>query len=467
MKTSSFHIITLGCPKNVTDSESMTAVLERDGMKETSQIEHADVVIINTCCFIEHAKQEAINTILETAQLTEKTGGFLIVTGCLPQRYKDEIADIIPEVNSWMGLEDLGAVSGLVKETVRGKKIRKFAGNAPDIFQHIPRRYISSGTFGYLKIAEGCSHQCCFCIIPEIRGRYRSLPMDLVRQEALELIASGRREIVLIAQDTTKYGSDLYGKPVLDELLRHLASLEGLEMLRLMYAYPTTLSDSVLKTIADEEKICKYVDIPLQHSHPDVLKKMGRPFDEKYTRGVVERIRELIPETVIRTAFITGHPGETEKRFLHLVDFVKEMEFYHLGVFAYSPEEGTESAGQKTRPSRTEAERRRDYLMSVQHDISLKIRKKMKGRVVKAVCEQILEDKDEDNGKGIVVHLEGGQMTGSTTIPRGVKAIGRTIYDAPEIDGLLYIKGKLPADSFFKAEITGAMPYDLIAKVSE
>jgi ribosomal protein S12 methylthiotransferase len=196
MRTSSFHIITLGCPKNVTDSESITAVLERSGMQGVSQPEQADVVIVNTCCFIESAKQEAINTIFETARLTKETGGFLVVTGCLPQRYKDEIADIVPEVDSWMGLEDLGTVSELVKETIKGKKIRKFNGNAPEIFQHLPRRYTTPGTFGYLKIAEGCSHKCCFCIIPEIRGKYRSLPMELVEKEARELIQSGRREIV-------------------------------------------------------------------------------------------------------------------------------------------------------------------------------------------------------------------------------------------------------------------------------
>jgi ribosomal protein S12 methylthiotransferase len=282
-------------------------------------------------------------------------------------------------------------------------------------------------------------------------GRKRSKRADTIRK-------AGN---CLIAQDTTKYGSDLYGKPALDELLKRLASLEGLEMLRLMYAYPTTLSESVLKTIASEEKICKYVDIPLQHSHRDVLKKMGRPFDEKYTRGVVERIKEIIPEAAIRTAFIVGHPGETEKRFLHLVDFVREMEFYHLGVFDYSPEEGTESSGYQTRSSRVEAERRRDHLMSVQHEVSLKLRKKLRGRVIKAVLEQTLED---DDGKGIVVHLEGGKMTGSTEIPAGVKAIGRTMYDAPEIDGLFYIKGKLPEDTFFNARITGAMPYDLVGE---
>jgi ribosomal protein S12 methylthiotransferase len=463
--SSSFHIITLGCPKNVTDSESMAAVLEKSGMQEVLQPEEADVVIINTCCFIEPAKQETINTILETAGLTEETGGSLIVTGCLPQRYKEEIADIIPEVDSWMGLEDLGAITEVVEKTLEGRKIRKFTGQLPEVFQHFPRRYSTLGTFGYLKIAEGCSHKCCFCVIPEIRGSYRSLPLESVEEEARELINSGRREIVLVAQDTTLYGVDLYGKSRLDELLVRLASLEGLEMLRLMYAYPTTLTDAVLKTIASEEKICKYVDIPLQHSHPDVLRKMGRPFDERYTTGVVERIKEIIPEVVIRTAFIVGHPGETEKRFQHLVDFVKRMEFYNAGVFDYSPEENTKSALEKTRVSRAEAERRRDYLMSVQHDISLNLRKKMKGKALRALLEQVLED--ETDGKGMVVHLEGDQMKGSTAIPSGVRAIGRTVYDAPEIDGLLYIKGKPPEKTFFTVEITGALPYDLVGKVKD
>jgi ribosomal protein S12 methylthiotransferase len=436
----------------------MSALLDQEGLSETEYPEEADVIIINTCCFIESAREEAINTICEIVRLKEETGANLIVTGCLPQLYKDEIADEIPEVDSWMGLEDLMSIKDLVRETIAGKKLRKIYNSPPGAFQELPRKYSKSTPYSYLKIAEGCVHKCHFCVIPNIRGKYRSLPMETVEKKAREMVEAGKGEIILIAQDTTTYGVDIYGRPLLAELLKKITAIDNLRWLRLMYAHPATLTDEILEVIASEEKICKYIDIPLQHSHPDVLQKMGRPYDEKYTKGVVKRIRKIMPESVIRTSFIVGHPGETEKRFQHLVDFIKEMEFYHLGVFTYSSEEGTPSGEYKSRPSKAEAERRREYLMEVQSEIAFKLRNKMAGKVLPSVCEFVMEQESS-----MIIHMEGGDIKASSHVPSGTKAICRTAYDAPDIDSLLYITGEPPEkNSFFRAKILSGSEYDLV-----
>jgi len=447
----SFHIITLGCPKNTVDAENMTAVLENAGYQEEGDPSEADVIIVNTCCFILPAKQEAVDTIYEAAGITQETGGKLIVTGCMPQRYKDELADEFVEVDSWMGLENLEEIVPVVKETLDGKKVRKFYGDTPSKQIELPRKVSTPSHYAYLKIAEGCSHACSFCVIPQIRGKYRSLPMEDAVESAKKLVTAGHKELILIAQDTTLYGLDIYGKKMLPDLLKNLAAIEGLNWLRLMYAYPTSLDDEVLKTIASEEKICKYLDIPLQHSHPEVLKKMGRPFAEKDTVGLIERIRNIIPDVTLRTAFITGHPGETQARFEHLMDFVEKMRFQNVGVFTYSPEEGSASAEFKTRPSGVEAERRREQLMQLQQGISAELRSQKVGKVIPAVCDSIigngkrmtdlleeaaakaLESGENTNfeEEGFLIDISGEETIISSHIPAGTTAIGRTISDAP------------------------------------
>jgi ribosomal protein S12 methylthiotransferase len=460
----SFHIVTLGCPKNLVDSEGMAALLAGAGLKREDEARDAEVIIINTCCFIEPAREEAIAAILEAAAIKEEKGGFLIVTGCLPQRYRDEISREIPEVDSWMGLEDPGHIVDVVKKTIGGKGERAFAGEPPEKFQAFPRQFATPGHYAYLKIAEGCSHQCSFCVIPAIRGSYRSSPMETVLQEARAIAASGRGEVILIAQDTTLYGVDLYGRKMLPELLRRLSDIDGLRWIRLMYAYPSSLDRETLKVIAAEPKICKYLDVPLQHSHPDVLQVMGRPGREGDARRAVEEIREHVPGAVIRTTFIVGHPGETEKRFMHLLDFVRDMEFYHAGVFTYSPEEGTPSALLTNRASGAQARRRREILMEAQQEICLKLRRQLTGSTIPAVCEEILEGEETGKAQAVVDIQEDGQA-GISAMPPGTTAIGRTILDAPDIDGRLYVQGPPPAaGSFFQARITGASPYDLSGK---
>lgn len=458
-----YHIITLGCPKNIVDSENIAALLDRAGFVYDDMPENTDILIINTCCFILPAREEAINTILEAASLKEETGCFLIVTGCFPQRSKDELADEIPEVDSWMGLEDLSDIVEIVKNTVEGKKIRHYYNNAPVKFRDFPRKLSTPGNYAYLKIAEGCLHNCSFCVIPDIRGKYRSLPMENILKKARDIVNSGRREIILIAQDTTLYGIDLYGRKMLPDLLKRLCQVEDLNWLRLMYAYPSSLDDEILKTIAREDKICKYIDIPLQHSHPQVLKKMGRPFGEKETIGLIHRIRNILPNAVIRTSFIVGHPGETPRRFQHLFDFVEKVKFYHVGVFIYSPENGTKSATYKTKPSIKEAHRRKDELMLIQREISHDLRRHKVGKTIPAVSEEI--HMDSTTGGDVFIDVTGGEV-GISTIPAGTSAIGRTVFDAPDIDGLLFIRGNAPDPGvFFNAGITDAGEYDLICEV--
>jgi len=447
------------------DSEGMAALLEQSGFVPSESPESAEMTIVNTCCFIEPAREEAVNTILEASRLKEETGGFLMVTGCFPQRYKDEIADEIPEVDSWTGLENPEKIVSIVKETIEGKRLRRYYEDAPKKFKNLPRQVSTPEHYAYLKIAEGCSHQCSFCVIPDIRGKYHSLPMEQVIENAEKLTDSGHGEIILIAQDTTLYGIDIYGKKMLSDLLKRLCDIDRLRWLRLMYAYPVSLDDEVLRTIASEDKICKYLDIPLQHSHPAVLKKMGRPFREKDTTGMIEKIREIIPGVAIRTSFIVGHPGETGKRFEHLLDSARQMEFYHMGVFTYSPEEGTKSLQYKTRASRMESDRRRDELLSLQREISGKVRHMKIGSVIPAVSEILLEEEAVEGG--IVIDMEGDSLTGSSRIPPGTGAVGRTIFDAPDIDGLLFIKGILPAPgTFFNAFITDSGDYDLAGRIS-
>jgi len=463
MSALKYHIITLGCPKNVVDSENMSALLDGAGFIYTPIAENANILIINTCCFILPAREEAINTIIEAASLKEETGCFLIVTGCFPQRSKDELADELPEVDSWMGLEDLSDIVRIVKETVRGDKIRQYYNNAPVIFRDLPRKISTPANYAYLKIAEGCLHNCSFCVIPEIRGKYRSLPMENILEKARFIVESGRREIILIAQDTTLYGIDLYGRKMLPVLLKKLCEIEDLHWLRLMYAYPSSLDEKILKTIAEEEKICKYIDIPLQHSHPQVLKKMGRPYAEKETAGLIYKIRNILPESVIRTSFIVGHPGETHKRFQHLLDFVEKMRFYHLGVFVYSPEEGTKSTSYKTRASNKEAYRRKDEIMLVQREISSELRGEMVGKVIPAVTEEIY--RDSLTCDDVLIDITGDEV-GISAIPEGTRALGRTVFDAPDIDGVLFIKGDAPPPgTFFSACITKSGDYDLACEV--
>ncbi len=450
----SFHIVTLGCPKNLVDSESMAFLLKEDGFSMVESPYEADVIIVNTCAFILDAQEESIEAILTMAKVKEETGAVLIVTGCMPQRFKEELAVEIPEVDSWMGLEKIGAISDVAKNTLEGNKVRKFKNPPPTKYETLPRIF-STYPYGYLKISEGCSHSCSFCVIPKIRGKYRSRSVEEILKEAKDMVKSGIKELILIAQDTTAYGIDVYGKKMLPYLIQSLCNLEGVEWIRLMYAYPTSVDEALLKVIAKEEKVCKYIDIPLQHSHPAVLKKMGRPFKEEFTKGVVEKIRDIIPNVAIRTTLIVGHPGETPKRYEHLLKFVQDMKFYHLGVFTYSEEKGTVSS-QYRKPSKKEALRRKEMVMKLQREISHKLRSNLVGKVVRSVVDQKVD------GGGVVLDLEGGNVKDVSTLPQGTVAVGRTEFDAPEIDGSLFIVENTPCNTFTKVEILKSTEYDLI-----
>ncbi len=364
-----------------------------------------------------------------------------------------------------MGISDLSRIPEVAKSALSGKTCRLYRDPPPDSFADLPMASPDPPHRAYMKIADGCSHRCSFCIIPKIRGRYRSVPMETAVDQARHLSAMGVGELTLVAQDTTLYGMDLYGRPRLAELLQRLSSVEGIRWIRLMYAYPTSLSVDVLKTMATHKNICPYVDIPLQHSHGEVLRKMGRPHGTD-PRAVIEKIRTYLPGAVIRTAFIVGHPGETGKRFEHLMDFVRESRFYHCGVFPYSPEEGTPSARFRTRPSGAEARRRADALMEVQQEISLQLRGELVGTTISAVCEEILDE--ETRAGEVMLDMNTGEISGLTNLPPGTIAIGRTINDAPEVDGLLFIKGPPPGPgSFFQCRVTGCTPYDTIGEVTD
>lgn len=452
MRNLSYHIITLGCPKNEVDSDYMAGVLNQQGLIEEKLPERANIIIVNTCGFIYSAQQQSLQTIVDVIHLKKITGAFLIVTGCFAQRYGKKVAEQLPSVDAWMGLEDIGKIGELVQRTVKGEKVVVIDDRVPQSLQGLPRRYSSSDVYGYVKIADGCSHSCSFCSIPKIKGQYRSLPIEVIERETKDMIQKGIREIVLVAQDTTLYGIDLYGKKSLANLMKRLVAIEEVGWLRLMYAYPTSMDDEILEVMAVEPKICKYIDIPLQHSAPEVLKKMGRPPD---SRNTVEKVRKWIPDVAIRTCFITGHPGETEAHFLDLVQFVRDMKFYNVGVFVYSPEEDTTARALRPMVTKKEAKKRRNHLLSVQQEISLKLRHNRIGTTVPAVCEKVLK-----NEKAI---RDFKKDRNELDIPPGTTAVCRSMYDAPEVDGLLYIQGTSPTErAFFSAKITEAQPYDLI-----
>ncbi|MGN0384138.1 MAG: 30S ribosomal protein S12 methylthiotransferase RimO, partial [Eubacterium sp.] len=337
--------ISLGCDKNLVDTEQMLGLLKGNGYEFTDDETTADIIIINTCCFINDAKEESINTILEMAEL-KKTGRCkaLIVTGCLAERYKDEITKEIPEVDAMVGISSIDKIAEAINLVLEGRQGSLFddINRLPDIKEN--RIITNAGYYHYLKIAEGCDKKCTYCIIPYIRGKYRSVPMEKLIGEAEYLVKNGTRELIIVAQETTIYGVDLYGKKSLHILLQQLCKIDELRWIRLLYAYPEEIYPELIDTIKNEHKICNYIDMPIQHASDRVLKKMGRRTNQQQLREVIKNIRDEIPDVTIRTTLITGFPGETEEDHNQLMEFVDEIEFDRLGVFTYSPEEGTPAA---------------------------------------------------------------------------------------------------------------------------
>jgi ribosomal protein S12 methylthiotransferase len=434
-------LISLGCPKNRVDSEVILGLLADDGLVPTPSLDEADVVIINTCAFIQEAVQESIEAILEVAQTKEKrTGTKLIVTGCLPQRYGEELAREIPQVDLWVGTSEFPRIPWLLRGGESAALIKKprylYDHRTPRMITNIPHSV-------YVKIAEGCFHACTFCLIPRLRGPYRSREMYSVIQEVDQLVAGGAAEIILVAQDTTAYGADLREKNGLYRLLKELIKISGLQWIRVLYAYPRSdnFLPSLLEMIAGEEKICPYLDIPIQHINAKILQRMGRRASERETRALINRIKKDYPEIHLRTTLMVGFPGEGEREFKELLTFVREAEFTHLGVFTYSPEEGTKAARIKHRiPSKLAAERAA-RIMELQQGISWKKNKELIGSTLPVLIDGI--------GSGAKKGLQ-----------------GRTAFQAPEIDGVVHIKrGKSHGGDMVLVKITHAGPYDLVGEI--
>ena len=438
------HIISLGCPKNLIDSEVMAAIVERGGGRIVSSEEEADTVIINTCAFILPAKEESIEEIFRMADF-KKRGVLehLIVTGCLPQRYATVLEDEIPEVDLFLGTGEVTHIADYIKKLEKREvlKSRTFTGKPDFLMDSSHPRLISTPSHtAYLKIAEGCSNCCSYCVIPIVRGRYRSRKPDDILKEAKVLAERGVKEIILTAQETTAYGKDLRGKPSLGPLMTDIARIEGIQWIRLLYTYPETISEEILETVSREEKICNYIDIPIQHIDDEILQMMRRRGDSALIKTVIERARKIIPGVALRTSLIVGFPGETEGKFDRLLEFIRDTKFDHLGVFEYSKEEGTGAAELPHQISREEKESRKRIIMEEQAEISHTINLSLAGSL-----EEVILEEDSD-------HPE-------------YDYIGRLRRQSPDIDGITYVKaGGRKIGNIIKCRIDGADDYDLFAE---
>lgn len=425
-------LVSHGCAKNLVDSELILGILAKNGYKITLNEDESDTVIVNTCSFICDAERESIRSILE---LIDK-GKRVIVTGCLSQKHPDELKKEIPEISAVVGTTDFTKIVDIIESKTYVCEVNR---NPEYIYpENIERQQITMGASSYIKIADGCNYRCGYCIIPYLRGNYHSRKIENIVEEAKKLVQKGVTEIILVAQDTTSYGIDIYKKPMLPKLLEELNAIEGLGWIRVMYAYPTMMSDELLDTIAKLDKVVKYVDIPLQHSHPEMLKMMSRPaFDY---RPMIENIRQRIPGVSIRTAFIVGYPGENEEHFEHLCQFVRDMKFDRMGVFTYSREKGTPSYNMPNRVNAKTAKARYKKLMEIQQGISSARNKSFVGKTLPCIIE---------------CYSDEGEV------------IARTQYDAPEIDGVVNIKTDkhvIPGD-IEMVKITGSGEYDLFGEI--
>ena len=436
--------ISLGCDKNLADSEEMLGLLTARGHEIVDDETQADAIVINTCCFIKDAKEESVETILEMAEY-KKTGSChaLVVTGCMAQRYQKEIIEEVPEVDAVLGTTSYGDIVKALEEAVAGNHFEEFSDidYLPDTGSK--RVLTTGGHFGYLKIAEGCDKHCTYCIIPKLRGKFRSVPMERLIAQAEDMAEQGVKELILVAQETTVYGKDLYGKKSLHILLKKLCEIKGIRWIRVLYCYPEEIYDELIETIRDEKKICHYLDIPIQHASDRILKRMGRRTSKQELIDIVGKLRKEIPDIVLRTTLITGFPGETEEDHEELKEFVDEMEFDRLGVFTYSPEENTPAAEMADQVPEEVKEERRDELMELQQEISY--------------------DKGQDRiGQELLVMIEGKVADESAYI-------GRTYGDAPKVDGYIFVQtGELlMTGDFAKVRVTGALEYDLIGVLSD
>ena len=436
--------ISLGCDKNLADSEEMLGLLTANGHEIVDSEEEADAIVINTCCFIHDAKEESVNTILEMAEYKKSgTCKALIVTGCMAQRYKEEITQEIPEVDAVLGTTSYGDIVKALNEVQAGNVFQEFRdiNELPEDCGH--RVITTGGHFGYLKIAEGCDKHCTYCIIPSLRGKFRSVPEERLLKQAEYMASQGVRELILVAQETTVYGTDLYGKKTLHLLLKKLCQIRGIRWIRVLYCYPEEIYDELIQVMKAEPKICHYLDLPIQHASDKILRRMGRRTSKQQLIDIITKLRREIPDIVLRTSLITGFPGETEEDHQELMEFVDEMEFDRLGVFTYSPEEGTPAETMEGQVPEEVNEARRDEIMELQQEISL--------------------DKGNDRiGQEVLVMIE-GKVSGESAY------IGRTYGDAPKVDGYIFVQtGELlVTGDFAKVTVTGALEYDLIGELTD
>lgn len=434
--------VSLGCDKNLVDTEMMLGLLREKGYEFTDDEADADIVVVNTCCFIGDAKEESINTLLEMSQLRrEGKIQALLATGCLAQRYREEIQKEIPEVDAILGTMAIEEIAEAVEEVLagRGRNHYRDLNSPPALCRN--RVVTTGGHFAYLKIAEGCNKRCTYCIIPKVRGDYRSVPMEELVAQAEQLAQDGVKELILVAQETTLYGVDLYGRKSLPELLHRLAAIEDIRWIRILYCYPEEITDELIETIALEPKVCHYLDIPIQHAADNVLRRMGRRTNEEELRGQIKKIRERIPDICLRTTLISGFPGETQEDYEELYRFVNEMEFDRLGVFPYSQEEDTVAAEMPDQIEEEVKEARRDELMELQQAIAFEKADTMVGSVLDVMIEGKVADEDV--------------------------YVARTYRDAPGVDGYLFLNttAQLMTGDFVKALVTGSNEYDLIGEV--
>ncbi len=436
--------VSLGCDKNLVDSEVMLSLLNEQGYVMTDDETEADIIIVNTCCFIGDAKEESINTILEmSAYRREGRCRALIVTGCLAERYRDEIIQEIPEVDAVLGTTSYEEIGKAVEEALAGHQMLEFL-DVDALPQGEHRRLLTTGGhYAHLKIAEGCDKHCTYCIIPKVRGKYRSVPMEKLTAEAQRLADQGVKELILVAQETTLYGVDLYGEKSLHRLLRELCKVKGIRWIRILYCYPEEIYPELVQTIKEEPKICHYLDLPIQHADDTVLRRMGRRTTRQDLTGIIAGLRREIPDIVLRTTLISGFPGETEEAHQELMDFVDQMEFERLGVFAYSQEEDTPAASMPDQIPEEIKEERRQELMELQQEIAFEQAESRIGRTFLAMVEGKIADEDA--------------------------YIARTYMDAPGIDGYVFIRtGEvLVTGDFVRVKVTGALEYDLIGEVAE
>lgn len=437
--------VSLGCDKNLVDTENMLGILKNKGFEFTDDEWEADIIAINTCCFIGDAKQESINTILEMAEHKKDARcKVLVVAGCLAHRYQDEIIKEIPEVDAFVGTSSYDKIADMINSVLEEKGISNFVEDANRMPMVEADRIVTTpGYYEYLKIAEGCDKHCTYCVIPKVRGSFRSFPIEYLVNQTKKLVEGGVKEIILVAQETTLYGVDLYGKKSLPKLLHNLGLIEGLEWIRILYCYPEEINDELIEAIKNEPKVCHYLDMPIQHASDNILKRMGRRTSKQELTDIVAKLRREIPDIALRTTLITGFPGETDVDHEEVMQFIDECEFDRLGVFTYSREEDTVAAQMPDQIDEEIKEKYRDELMQLQQEISADRSAAMIGRIVRVMIEGFIP---EDN-----------------------TYVGRSYKDAPNVDGLVFVEcdRELMSGNFIDVKITGSTEYDLIGTIVE